>query len=166
MRWMVLSTCILYLAILLVLISSSSENCTWSPRKGGMFNKKPGGKSSPISKPLSAIRKSPCSSNFKIPQSFVNCLSDVLPAYTVQKQKLNHLLEKSPLGCTIVTKTSIKLKVTVITLNGCMKKLHDWTFWFNMAISPCCFSFGFFQYFAQVVRSYHLGTLVCLFGEF
>lgn len=95
MRWMVLSTCILYLAILLVLISSSSENCTWSPRKGGMFNKKPGGKSSPISKPLSAIRKSPCSSNFKIPQSFVNCLSDVLPAYTVQKQKLNHLLEKS-----------------------------------------------------------------------
>ena len=107
MRWMALSTCILCLVIHLVLISSSSKNCTWSPRKGGIFNRTPSGKSSPISKPLSAIISPPCSSNFKVPQSYVNCLSDVLPAYTVQKPKLNHLLEKSRLGCTIVTKKTV-----------------------------------------------------------
>ena len=34
--WIALSTCILCLAILLVLISSSFENCACSPRKGGV----------------------------------------------------------------------------------------------------------------------------------
>ena len=64
------------------LISSSCENCACSPRKGGIFNDTPGGKSFSISKPLSAITSSPGSNNFKIPQSFVSCLSDVLPAYS------------------------------------------------------------------------------------
>ncbi len=90
--WIALSTCILCLVILLVFILSSSENCGWSPRKGGMFNKAPGSKSSSISKPQLAIISSPGSNNFMMPQSFVNCLSDVLPAYSSETKV------KSPLG--------------------------------------------------------------------
>ncbi len=73
-----------------------SENCGWSPRKGGMFNKTPGGKSSSISKPRSAIISSPGSNNFMMPQSFVNRLSDVLPGYS-SDTKVKSLLGEMPI---------------------------------------------------------------------
>ena len=75
------STWILIEAILRVSVSSSSDRCSLLQRKGGMLSEIPFGRSLSTSNPLSAITESPSSSNFKIPQSLVICLSLDLPAY-------------------------------------------------------------------------------------
>ena len=68
-------------AILRVVVRSFSVSCPVSFNLGGTFKETPGGRTSLIVKPLSAIIESPCSNSFKIPDSTVSFLSEILPPY-------------------------------------------------------------------------------------